>query len=500
MTGKRRSRLLLASLLTLGFALRLWRLGAHPAGLNQDEASALYESWALLRWGMDRNGYAHPVLLRAWGSGQNVLYSVLCKPFIALFGLDTLAGRLPMALLGCASLLLLYDLSRRSRDQRSARWVLLALAVNPWHVLLSRWALESNVLPFMLLLGTYCLERTAEREEWLMGAAAALALSLYAYGTAFFFLLLFLPAASVWLWRGRRTSLKTYFLSLGIFILLALPVTLCQLRNALGWGAGKFLWLSLPALSEGRQNATSILGGGSLTGNFAALLRLLWTQSDGLLWNGFAPYGLFYGKCGLLLSLTGLAVSLRERRDVPMLLWLLSAFLACGCIDVNVNRANMLFLPLVFYQGRGLQALSSLLHCRSIPAAAALLAAACFAFSCFGSYAQRLAPCFYDGLCPCIAEASERETGTKFLSFDVNMPYIYVLFTEQMPPQTFQRSVRYMNPDAPFEWVTAVEGWHFGREPEGESCAVLRADRVPPAYAVVSRHGEWCVCVPAGEA
>ncbi len=493
MSAKHRRLLLLALLLT-GCALRLWALGSVPAGLNQDEASALYDGWAILKSGMDRNGYALPVLLRAWGSGQNALYSYLAIPFLALLGLNSVAGRLPMALSGCASLWLIYGLCRRQRDERCALWVLAALAVNPWHLLLSRWALESNLLPFMLLLGIGCLSRVQEREIWLVAAAAVLALSLYAYGTAYFFLILFLPLASLWLWRKKAVSLKTYLLALGVFLLLALPVSLCQLRNVLGLEAGSFLGLSLPRLSEGRQSATSILGGGSYLANAKKLLTLLWTQNDGLVWNFAGRFGLLYGKIGLLLALGGLGVAMCERREPLLLLWLLAAFLACGCVEVNVNRVNMLFLPLIYFQGVALWKLGEWLKRPALPALPLLMAALLFTRYYFTDYASAVAPAFYDGLCEAIVYADSREKSTKFCSYDVNMPYIFVLYATQMPPEAYLESVEYMNPGGAFEWVSAVEGWHFGYAPADESCAIVRADRLPEGYSVEVQYGEWCVC------
>lgn len=485
---------MLPLLLLLGCALRLFALGKIPGGLNQDEASALYDAWALLRYGIDRNGYAWPVLLRAWGSGQNILYSVLSMPFIALFGLNTLAGRLPMAVLGCVSLPLFWAMARTERGESCALWVLLALTVNPWHVLLSRWALESNLLPFMLLLGVYLLQRTEEREEWLIAAAAVFALSLYAYGTAYFFLIIFLPFASLLLWRKKTVSLKIFLLSLCVFITLALPVSLCQLRNALRLGEGRFLFFSLPELAEGRQNATSILGGGSYKQNIRKLLLLLWSQNDGLIWNYAGKYGLLYGKSGFLLSLAGVGFALKDRKEHWLLLWLFCAFIACGCVEVNVNRTNMLFLPLVFFQGVALFKFGEALKQPALVALPLLIAAFFFARFCFTDYADQVAPCFYDGLQEAIEDASEREKETKFCSYSVNMPYIFVLFTEKIPPQTYLSSVEYMNPDSAFEWVSSLEGWHFGSVPCGENCAILRYDKIPPSYEVVNRYGEWCVC------
>ena len=103
-TLARRELALAAALLLAGALLRFLCLGSFPPGLNQDEASIGFDAWSLLRWGMDRNGGAWPVLFVSWGSGQNVLYAYLSLPCLALFGLNTVSLRLCAAFWGSASL------------------------------------------------------------------------------------------------------------------------------------------------------------------------------------------------------------------------------------------------------------------------------------------------------------------------------------------------------------------------------------------------------------
>ena len=105
---KNRDLLLVLLFCLIGILARLILIGRIPYGLNQDEASAGYEAWSILNYGIDRNGVSYPVHLIAWGSGQNIAYSWLCMPFIALFGLSELTVRLPMALVGCISVVLFY--------------------------------------------------------------------------------------------------------------------------------------------------------------------------------------------------------------------------------------------------------------------------------------------------------------------------------------------------------------------------------------------------------
>src|SRR4051812_29445262 len=62
-------------IVALSTFLRFYRFPSLPTGLLQDEASAGYETYALLLRGTDRWGNPWPVYFPSWGSGQNVLLS-----------------------------------------------------------------------------------------------------------------------------------------------------------------------------------------------------------------------------------------------------------------------------------------------------------------------------------------------------------------------------------------------------------------------------------------
>ena len=100
----RTRRALFWLILAIGIFARVFRFGLVPGGINQDEAFAGYEAWALLNYGIDTAGYHNPVYLTAWGSGMNALESYLMMPFIALFGLKVWVIRLPQLIVSCMSL------------------------------------------------------------------------------------------------------------------------------------------------------------------------------------------------------------------------------------------------------------------------------------------------------------------------------------------------------------------------------------------------------------
>ena len=178
-----------------------------------------------------------------------------------------------------------------------------------------------------------------------------------------------------------------------------------------------------------------------------------------------------------------------------VLLWLAASVCAAAFISVNVNRVNMAFLPLIWLQGIALAWLASLWRpLVPVLAAALLLLGTMFSRYYFTDYAEALAPCFYDGLGEAIGYAAADDTERVWVSFDVNMPYIYVLFYEKLPPQTYLDTVQYMNPGGAFEWVTAFDRYRFGSDIPAEAgiACVVRADKLG-GREPEARFGEWCV-------
>ena len=498
-TALRREWAAAGLLLLLGAVLRLAALGSLPMGLNQDEASAGYEAFALLTSGMDRCGQSWPVLFIAWGSGQNVLMSYLAMPFLALFGMSEWALRLPNAIAGCLTLFVFWRLARRIDGRRFGLLALFLLAINPWHVMASRWALESNLLPAFLLAGVWCTVLAREKPWALLGASAAFGLALYAYGTAFFFLPLYLLLAVLWLRRDLRPA--PFLCALGLFALLALPIALCQARNALGLPAMRFLGLTLPALTEGRQAATSVFGGGGLKAvgeNLRALGEMLRRGGDGLIWNslGFWQGGLMYF-FGLPTAVLGVFVSVLDRRrrtgEAPLRFALWSAFLCAALIRGNVNRLNMLWLPLVYFSAVGCFQIGRLLRRWSVLPLAAM--AACLLIF-LGSYTAALGGSgnvnYFPGLGQAISAAEATGAETVYITDKVNQPYIFALYYTRTPPERFVSSVVYANPQGAFRRVERFEGFEL-RDMASADVLILYPWQAE-GREVLARAGGFVVC------
>ena len=458
-------------ILALGLAARLWRFGALPAGLNQDEAFAGYEAWSLLRTGMDSAGYAWPVYLTAWGSGMNALESYLMLPFLALFGRKVWVIRLPQLIVGCLSLPALYGLVRRSADRETALWAMLLLAVCPWHVLLSRWALESNLAPGMLLFGTYFFLRGLEERRLLPLSGLFYGLSLYAYATLWPILPPVLLFQGLYCARRGRLHADRYLLAaMLLLLLLALPLLLFLAVN-FGWiGEIRTPYLSIPKLLVLRSGELSLR---HIPENLGNLFRILWKQSDGLSWNSAGPYGLLYPLAApfVLLGLLRLLASLRGAfhrfAAAPLLLlWLLAGLALGALMQVNVNRVNLLFPPLIILAALGLRWFNGLFRGRLAPLLLIgwLLCFALFARYGLTDYQRSLDYSFRAGLEQALDAAMERRGE---IILDGYIYYPQVLFFSGTPAEDFRATVEYERYPAAYLSPAGFTRFRFGYAGEG---------------------------------
>ena len=151
-----RRRLTLAGLvgvLALAAVLRLVWLDQAPPGLHQDEASNAWNAYCLLKTGTDEFGTRWPIFcMRAIGDYRSTLYTYTMIPFQAVGGLNVWTARLPAAVGGILTVLLLYWVAARLFGPAAGLAAALLLAVNPTHIQLSRLGLEASQTPLLTLI------------------------------------------------------------------------------------------------------------------------------------------------------------------------------------------------------------------------------------------------------------------------------------------------------------------------------------------------------------
>ncbi|MFA6450498.1 MAG: phospholipid carrier-dependent glycosyltransferase, partial [bacterium] len=177
--------LLLAAIVAFGFAVRVARLDSAPPGFYIDEASFGYNAYSILTTGRDEFGTFLPLYTPSFGTGKNPVYLYATAASVAAFGLNETAVRLPAAVFGALTVLLTYLLGAALTKRRSVGLLAaLFLALSPWHIFFSRFAVETTSMVFFITLGVYLLVRGLERPGALAWGALALGVSLYTYAPA----------------------------------------------------------------------------------------------------------------------------------------------------------------------------------------------------------------------------------------------------------------------------------------------------------------------------
>lgn len=445
----------LVGILLLAVFLRTIQFLNVPPGFYADEAGVGYEAFALWQTGADRWGITLPVYFISWGSGQSVLYSYLMIPMLAVFGLTIFSTRLLSWLIGILTLPLMYVTVKRVFGQRSALMATLLLALMPWHIMISRWALDANLLPFFLLLGAYTIARALDSNSrvFILTALIPFAFALYAYAMAYLVVPIWL-ALTVWFYRA--TMLRYWRAWLGafaLFALLASPIALFLLKNFVvhgDIGIEAYMPFGIPLLPISRiAQVSSQALPDRLLDNF--LITFSGFQ-DGEIRNalpGIAPVFVVL----IPLALVGVFNAVRMRAFDLFTLWLIASLPLLFPWNLAVNRSNALFIPLIAIGVAGFRALHTALRNMTAQKILAIglstliaVQAIVFAADYFLVYptAPDVELAFYKGMDRAMQRglAVAQPTDAVLVTDKILLPYFLTAFYAAYPPADFAHDIR----------------------------------------------------------
>ncbi len=442
-------RILFALILLAGIFVRLYRFGTVPGDINRDEAFAGYEAYSILKYGMDTAGYYYPVYLTAWGSGMNALETYLMIPFIALFGLKVWVIRLPQVIAGILSLPAVYSLVRRLVDRKAALLSMLMLAICPWHIILSRWGLESNLTPAFLLFGMLFFVKGLEKPKYLLLSAFMYGLSLYCYATYWIYTPFIILFQYIYCFAREKLRFNRYvLLSALILAVMAAPLILFLLINYGLMDEIRTPFFSIPRILYMRSAELSL----DEKAKKLELLRDIFIyQTDYCIWNSPTKYGLFY-YISLPFTLVGLGYCVsetvhctREKKFCPevlLLIWFFVSLPQCILIKANATKINILFIPIVILTALGIYSLTrhGLRSFAVIMAAVYCVLFIGFTHYYFNDYVKESDVHFSRGLGEAFAYADSRG---EHIYFEEGTYYPEILFYAKTPVERFRETVEY---------------------------------------------------------
>lgn len=219
-------KIFLIVIVLVAFILRFWRLGDYPA-FNADEAAIGYNAYCLIETGMDEHANPWPVHFQSFNDFKPGLYFYLVLPFVKYMGLNEWAVRIPGALMGVGTVVVLYFFVRKLfEDERIAFVSSFFLAISPWHIHFSRGAWEVNAAAFFILSGLYLFIKgvTENKGRYVFLSVFPLVASFYTYHAARIVLPVLGLGVKIAYRDKLKLNLKTILVTGAVGIVLLLPL------------------------------------------------------------------------------------------------------------------------------------------------------------------------------------------------------------------------------------------------------------------------------------
>ena len=467
----------------IGFIVRLINIHKFPNALNIDEASSGYEAFSILNYGIDRNGNFMPVFLEAWGSGQNALYSYILIPFIKIFGLTEFSIRLPMALIGCLSQYIMYLILKNALNKEKLSIAMIFFAIVPWHIMKSRWGLESNIFPDIVLYSVYFLTRyiKTEKVKNIYISSVILGLASYSYGTSYFFLPIFVFIILAYLLKKGKIKIIHAIEMLFIIFLISLPIIIFIIINTFHLDPIK-IFFTIPILQENRYEKISNLFGDNFlkTGleNFKQSILILIKQYDTLEWNAYEIYGLTY-IVSLPFTLVGIYKSYKSKEEINWIIniWFIVAILLLFVIEPNINRINIIMIPIIYYTMLGISNIFWKLNITKVFIPIIYISLfICFEITYFTTNWNDYYT--FNSKLKDIIEYIDKEPNKKvYFEYCFKEPYIYVCFYTKYNTNDFVNTVEYRNNYKNFDSVKSFGRYYFYIPDEKEDDSIYVINR-----------------------
>ena len=342
----------------LAFALNIYKFGEIPEGLHVDEAGMAIDANYIAKYGVDRQLNKFPVYFINYGGGQNALYTYLTAILIKIFGKYNLVIiRIPALILSMIEVAVCYLLVQEFCSKKMALCFMFLITIAPWHIMKSRWGLESYLFSPMQVISLYLLIKAikADKHRLIKFFIAGLfyGITLYSYAISYIVLPIFLLAFVIYLIVKKQVKIKEILIFALPLIVLAIPLILLQMVQK-DWIPEIHSFITIPKLTSYRMGEINIKkfwqNWGTLKCGFL---------DDYLRYNSIREFGTMY-YFGTALMVFGLIITIfkiksifKDKKlnlDVIMILaFLANIFIAC-VTDINTNKINGIFIYATYFE------------------------------------------------------------------------------------------------------------------------------------------------------
>jgi len=343
--------ILLISIVILAAFLRLYKLDSVPPSLNWDEVDAGYNAYTIANWARDEWGVFLPLVFTSFRDDKHPVHIYLTVPIVRLFGLSDFTTRLPGAIIGVLSVIVIFFLARIIfKSDLIALLSALFLTVSPYHLHFSRGLWEINFALFFFMLGLLMFYLALQRKGWLINISfLSFGISILSYHSSKIIVPpILLMLIILYIKDLKRLSINFY---LGILTLVVFTIILIGNPRILGFARVQQTQFSKDIIEETQtfqKTKSHILGLSEITLNqylthFTP--QYLFESGDQSPRNSVKVFGEFY-KIDALFIIVGLVylMLLKSRVALIIFTWLLLSPIPSSLVSHAPNATRAVFM------------------------------------------------------------------------------------------------------------------------------------------------------------
>lgn len=246
-----------------------------------------------------------------------------------------------------------------------------------------------------------------------------------------------------------------------------MPIIIFVLINSFDFPAIELPFLTIPRMVQNRYETITTLFSGNIIinslKNFLNSIVMLVFQSDGLPWNSMEGFGIIY-IFSLPLAIVGIIKEFKRKNEISNIinLWFLVSFLMLFICEANINRCNIIMIPIVYYTVIGIyEAIEKFDIFKYAISIIYLIYFIMFEYEYFNlDWSQYYT--FVNGVQEIVDYVENIEDVENiYFPYDIKEPYIYVLFYSKTSPYVFKDTVQKKSSNGTFENIKAFGKYKF---------------------------------------
>lgn len=367
---KKYYKILVMLLLFLTFFTSIFKITTLPFGIHVDEAALAYDSICIAEHGVDRHLRSYPIWLNNAFGSQSSLYAYILVVLIKIFGYSKFILRLPAVMFRMIIFIAMLWVLKDDDSKFPSLLFAFLFAICPYFIMQSRWALDCNILVGCLTLAECVLIKSMKKDstKMLILSGILFGISLYTYALSFIIIPLILLFTCIYLLYIKKLNFKKLVIFGIPIFLLALPLMLMLLINN-GFIEEISGIITIPKLIGYRGSDITFT---DIFKNLYIVISILsydnrYLFGNILTYNALPEFGTIYYIAipffiiGIVYSIRKTIQAIKEKTfDINSIFtfWFF-AVLLCQLIlkEPNINRANALFTPVLYFAVMGIYTL-----------------------------------------------------------------------------------------------------------------------------------------------